>query len=95
MSLNSHRSDPNSPKYGQYWSAEEVHDLFAPSKDAVESVRRWLESSGIHESRVVHSDNKGWLAFDAYAHEVERLFVTEFYEHEHASTSSLKIGCDE
>ncbi|KAJ5346446.1 Peptidase S8/S53 subtilisin/kexin/sedolisin [Penicillium brevicompactum] len=88
-------SDPNSPKYGQYWSAEEVHDLFAPSKDAVESVRRWLESSGIHESRVVHSDNKGWLAFDAHAHEVERLFMTEFYEHQHASTSSLKIGCEE
>ncbi|KAJ6179418.1 hypothetical protein N7519_009879 [Penicillium mononematosum] len=88
-------SDPNSAKYGQYWSAEEVHELFAPSKDSVDSVRRWLQSSGIHESRIVHSDNKGWLAFDAYAHEVEDLFKAEFYEHEHASTSSMKIGCGE
>ena len=88
-------SDPSSPKYGQYWTSEEVHDLFAPSKDAVDSVRRWLESSGIHGSRIVHTDNKGWLAFDAYAHEVEALFKAEFYEHEHASTSSLKIGCEE
>ncbi|CAG7929585.1 unnamed protein product [Penicillium olsonii] len=88
-------SDPASPQYGKYWSAEQVHDLFAPSKEAIDTVRRWLESSGIHESRVVHSDNKGWLAFDAYAHEVERLFMAEFYEHQHSSTSSLKIGCDE
>ncbi|KAJ5542482.1 Peptidase S8/S53 subtilisin/kexin/sedolisin [Penicillium sp. DV-2018c] len=88
-------SDPNSPKYGQYWSAEEVHDMFAPSKESVDSVRQWLESSGIDKSRVVHSDNKGWLAFDAYAHEVEKLFMTEFYEHEHSHTASLKIGCEE
>ncbi|KAJ5143670.1 Peptidase S8/S53 subtilisin/kexin/sedolisin [Penicillium bovifimosum] len=88
-------SDPTSPKYGQYWSAEEVHDMFAPPKESVDSVRQWLESSGIDKSRVVHSDNKGWLAFDAYAHEVEKLFMTEFYEHEHSHTASLKIGCEE
>lgn len=69
--------------------------MFAPSKETVDSVRQWLESSGIDNSRVVHSDNKGWLAFDAYAHEVEKLFMTEFYEHEHASTASLKLGCEE
>ncbi|KAJ5787152.1 Peptidase S8/S53 subtilisin/kexin/sedolisin [Penicillium paradoxum] len=88
-------SDPSSSKYGQYWSAEEVHDMFAPSKETVDSVRQWLESSGIDKSRVVHSDNKGWLAFDAYAHEMEKLFMTEFYEHEHASSDNLKIGCEE
>ncbi|CAI7565483.1 unnamed protein product [Penicillium glandicola] len=88
-------SDPTSAKYGQYWSAEEVHDTFAPSKDSVDSVRQWLEASGIHKSRIVHTDNKGWLAFDAYAHELEALFKAEFYEHEHASTSSMKIGCEE
>lgn len=69
--------------------------MFAPSKVSVDSVRRWLESSGIHGSRIVHTDNKGWLAFDAYAHEVEALFKAEFHEHEHSSTASLKIGCEE
>lgn len=69
--------------------------MFAPSEEAVESIRQWLEASGIHPSRVVHSDNKGWIAFDAYAHEAERLFKTEFYEHEHVATSSMKVGCDE
>ncbi|KAJ5889925.1 subtilisin-like protein [Penicillium tannophilum] len=88
-------SHPDSPRYGKFWSAEEVHDMFAPSEEAVESIRQWLEASGIHPSRVVHSDNKGWIAFDAYAHEAERLFKTEFYEHEHVATSSMKVGCDE
>ena len=69
--------------------------MFAPSQDTVESVRDWLESSGIHPSRIVHSDNKGWLAFDAYAHEAEKLFLAEFYEHKHMSTHSMKIGCDQ
>ncbi|KAJ5438830.1 Aorsin [Penicillium daleae] len=87
-------SHPSSAKYGKYWTAEEVHDMFAPSADAVEAVREWLHEAGIDRSRVVHSDNKGWLAFDAYAHEAEGLFMTEFYEHNHMSSASTKVGCD-
>ncbi|KAJ6031227.1 subtilisin-like protein [Penicillium herquei] len=87
-------SHPDSPRYGKYWSSDEVHDMFAPSEEAVESIRQWLEASGIHSSRVVHSDNKGWIAFDAYTHEAERLFLAEFYEHKHVATSSMKIGYD-
>ncbi|CAI7628600.1 unnamed protein product [Penicillium pancosmium] len=88
-------SNPESSKYGKYWSADEVHDMFAPSSQTVEEVREWLHSVGIDPSRVVHSDNKGWIAFDAYAHEAERLFMTEFYEHKHTASQSMKIGCDE
>ena len=69
--------------------------MFAPSGEAVDAVRGWLASSGIHDSRVVHSDNKGWLAFDAYAHEAESLFLTKFYEHEHSRNDKVRIGCDE
>ncbi|OQD73962.1 hypothetical protein PENDEC_c013G01858 [Penicillium decumbens] len=88
-------SNPRSARYGQYWSAEEVHAMFSPSAEAVDEVREWLHAAGIDRSRVVHSDNKGWLAFDAYAHEAEKLFMTEFYEHRHMSTDGVKIGCDQ
>ncbi|KAI2787404.1 Aorsin [Penicillium oxalicum] len=88
-------SHPSSEKYGKYWTAEEVHDAFAPSAEAVDAVRDWLHAAGIDRSRIVHSDNKGWLAFDAYAHEAEKLFMTEFYEHNHMSSESTKIGCDQ
>jgi len=68
--------------------------MFAPSSETVEEVREWLHSVGIDPSRVVHSDNKGWIAFDAYAHEAEKLFMTEFYEHKHIASQNMKIGCD-
>jgi subtilase family serine protease len=87
-------SDPSSPKYGQYWSAENVHDMFAPPEETVSAVMDWLTSSGIHRDRLVHTDNKGWIAFDASVQEVEGLLLTEFYEHEHKHSEKIRVGCD-
>jgi tripeptidyl-peptidase-1 len=87
-------SDPRSPKYGQYWSSEEVHDMFAPPEESVETVKEWLVTFGIHDARIVHSDNKGWLAFDATVEEMEGLLMAEFYEHEHKFTPSIRVGTD-
>jgi len=42
----------------------------------------------------VHTDNKGWLAFDATADEMERLLQAEYHEYEHASSSGLRVGTD-
>lgn len=58
------------------------------------AVKAWLTSSGIHGDRIVHTDNKGWLAFDATADEMERLLQAEFHEYEHASSSGLRVGTD-
>lgn len=74
---------------------EEVHDLFAPIEDHVQTIKEWLQRSGIDGSRIVHSDNKGWLAFDATTEEAERLFRTEYYEHEHSQSDRVRVGCDE
>ena len=68
--------------------------MFAPDEEIVQAVKEWLLSSGIHGSRVVHSENKGWLAFDASIEEAERLLLTEFYEHQHPGTSKTRVGCD-
>ncbi|KAH6681702.1 peptidase S8/S53 domain-containing protein [Halenospora varia] len=88
-------SHPDSPNFGKYWSAEDVHNAFAPVDEAVEAVKEWLHNFGIHHSRVVHSDNKGWLAFDASVDEAERLLLTEFHEHEHKHSAKIRVGCDE
>ncbi|KAK9776698.1 putative Peptidase S53 domain-containing protein [Seiridium cardinale] len=88
-------SHPSSPKYGQYWSTSEVHDLFAPAEEAVKSVKGWIASFGIEPSRIAHSDSKGWLAFDASASEVEAMFDTQFYEYSLGDTGKVRIGCDE
>lgn len=49
-------SHPQSPNYGRHWKAEDVHEMYAPSSDAVDAVRAWLQDSGVPD--VVHSENK-------------------------------------
>lgn len=92
---NIHSSSPTSKKYGKFYTPEEIHDFFAPADEAVEAVKEWLRGSGIADSRIVHSDNKGWIAFDGFAEEAERLFKTEYYEHEHKANSNIRVGCDQ
>ncbi|KAK5115323.1 hypothetical protein LTR62_001523 [Meristemomyces frigidus] len=88
-------SHPASESYGKYLSADEVTDLFAPSKAAVEAVQSWLEAAGIHASRVSQSTNKQWLQFDGKASEVEELFKTNYHLYEHSELGSSSIACDE
>lgn len=58
-------------------------------------MRDWLVASGIEDSAIVHSDNKGWLAFDIPAWQAEDLFQTEYHEHVHATSGQVRVGCDE
>ena len=69
--------------------------MFAPSEKAVTDVRNWLITSGISDKRIVHSDNKGWLAFDATTEEMENLVHAEYYNFGHSSADRLAVACDE
>lgn len=89
------RSDHASAKYRQFYTAEEIHDLFAPSEESVQSVRDWLESAGVHGDRITLSANKQWLQFDADAEEAEKLLRTEYYVHTNAVTGKPHVACHE
>jgi subtilase family serine protease len=39
-------SDPSSPSYGQYLTANQFHQRFAPSNSDVKAVQNWLKSQG-------------------------------------------------
>jgi hypothetical protein len=69
--------------------------MFAPSEESVQAVREWLVASGIEDDAIVHSDNKGWLAFDVPARQAEDLFQTEYHEHVHSTSGQVRVGCDE
>jgi tripeptidyl-peptidase I len=92
--MNLSSSDPASPKYGKHWKPEEVHAHFSPTSETIEAVREWLVASGFAADRVVHSENRGWFAFDATVEEAETLLLAEYYEHEHTQSGKLKVGCD-
>lgn len=72
-----------------------MNRAFAPSHDTIAAVVAWLASSDVSEDRIVLSDNKGWIGFDATAQEAEKLFLAEFYEHVHTQTGKLSVACDE
>lgn len=74
---------------------DEVHDIFAPPEDSVDSVRAWLESAGIAPHRVSQSANKQWLQFDADADEAEQLFRTEYYVYSHSKSGKSHVSCRE
>ncbi|KAM0318569.1 hypothetical protein ACHAO8_001660 [Botrytis cinerea] len=88
-------SHPESSNYGKHWTAEQVHEMFAPSDETINTVRNWLVDSGIAASRIVHSDTKGWYAFDATTSELENLLNTQYYTYEHFSTDEIAAACDE
>ncbi|KAI4154970.1 MAG: hypothetical protein LQ340_001318, partial [Diploschistes diacapsis] len=85
----------DSPKFGQWYSAEEVIELFAPAKKSVDTVRNWLESAGVEAHRISQSANKQWMQFDATPEEVEDILKTEYYVYEHGPTGKTHVGCDQ
>ena len=87
-------SNPKSIKYGQHYSAKEVHEIFAPAQTTVDTVRDWLIDTGIENSRISQSVNKQWLQLDATAAEVENLLQTKYYHYEHLMTGKSNIGCE-
>lgn len=88
-------SHPESSKYGQHYTADEVIDIFAPAQEAVDTVKQWLTDAGVATHRVSQSANKQWIQFDANVAEVERLFKTKYHQYSHADNGKVSIGCDE
>ena len=87
-------SHPESPKYGQHWSAKKVAETFAPSQESFDAVTVWLKSSGIAPERIAKSQSMGWLTFDATVAEAESLLKTEFFLHKH-STGKPHVACND
>ncbi|KAE8153802.1 peptidase S8/S53 domain-containing protein [Aspergillus avenaceus] len=88
-------SDPSSSNYANFWTAEEVADKFAPSKETAREVQGWLTASGIPATRIKQTQNRGWLVFHATSKEIESLFNTTYYEYHNRQTGKKAIACDE
>jgi len=86
-------SMPGSPKFGQHYSTEEIHELFAPSIETVEAVSGWLKAAGI--TRFSQSVNKQWMQFDAKVEVLEALVKAKFHEYKHVDTGAIHVACTE
>lgn len=86
-------SSPDSPRYGQHYTSEQIADLFAPAEETLNAVKDWLMGSGVTEDEIMHYDNKGWLSVNMPVEKAEDLFHTKYYEHDF-SDGHMRIGCD-
>jgi tripeptidyl-peptidase-1 len=88
-------SHPSSPHFGKHWSRSEVEDWFAPAPEAYTDVVSWLNSSGVHPSRLFWARNGGWLALETTISEVETLLATTYYEYNSEDNEQTQHGCEE
>ena len=88
-------SHPDSPKFGQHWTAKQVAEAFAPKQESVDAVTEWLRNSGIAPERISKSQSMGWLQFDATVAEAEGLLKTKYYLHRHKVTHKPHVACNE
>lgn len=76
---------PDSPNYGNHWTAAQVADKFRPSHDTVQTVKSWLLESGFAPERIRITKAKSWIELNATVEEAERLLNAEYYVYKHAS----------
>ena len=79
---------------GQHWTAEQVANMFAPSKVTSDRTVQWLVASGIDEDRLSFSTGRNWVEFDATVAEAERLLNTEYHLFENTKTGGHRLACD-
>lgn len=87
-------SHPDSPNYGNHWSAAKVAATFRASPEAVSTVTEWLAAEGIHSSRVRLTNAGNWLEADVTISEAEELLKTEYYLYGHGPSGAEHIACE-
>ncbi|KAF5529157.1 peptidase S8 S53 subtilisin kexin sedolisin [Fusarium napiforme] len=87
-------SDPASPNYGKYYSAQDVIDIFAPDDESIATVKNWLSGEGIPASAMRLSNSKGWLDFSTNASKLEAMLQTQLYHRRSAPGAISHISAE-
>lgn len=81
------------PDFAQYYTADEVVDLFAPTKERIDAVSQWLHDAGHHSFGL--SANKQWIELDMPVSKLEELLKTKYHHYDHPRTGKATIACDQ
>lgn len=86
-------SDPSHARYGQYLSADEVHDLVAPADDTVGLVQAWLHDHNITTSTL--SATKDWIYVTLPVKKIEHLLQAEYSVYRNHEDDSTLVRATE
>ena len=85
---------PESPNYGNHWSAAKVAQTFRPTQESVATVKDWLVAEGIAPYRIRMSKAGTWVEADVTVAEAESLLKTEYHVYGRDASSATHIACD-
>jgi tripeptidyl-peptidase-1 len=88
-------SHPESPNFGNHWTAKQVAEAFAPTDETVTSVLGWLAETGISPDRVKQSQGLNWLHAEVTVEEAENLLRTKYHRYTHTRTGQAHVACEE
>lgn len=88
-------SHPRSEKYGQYWTPQQVLEMFAPSTDAVSDTIAWLLKAGVPRKSIALSAGKNWIKVDTTVGVAESLLDTTYSMYESSEEDVELVACEE
>lgn len=88
-------SDPTSPSYGRYWTAQDVARAFKPADETSSSVMHWLRDSGVTPDRLSRCQSGHCIGFQSTTAEASQLLHTRFHHFRYKETGSTVVSCDE
>jgi tripeptidyl-peptidase I len=86
-------SDPKSARYGKHYSHQEVAEIFASSKETINTLRKWLHDAGIDYDRHQLSKSLNWIEVNVTVVEAENLLKTKYHVYDHESGHDY-VACE-
>ncbi|GJJ05822.1 hypothetical protein Clacol_000009 [Clathrus columnatus] len=87
-------SNPESARYGQHLSKEQVQELSAPSADALEALNSWLYSHGfdVHSAdELDRSPSLDWVKVKTTVQQAEEMLNTTYHVWKHTSAGEFLV----
>ncbi|KAL0950239.1 hypothetical protein HGRIS_010224 [Hohenbuehelia grisea] len=84
-------SDPDSERYGQHFSKEEVDALVAPHPESVSRVDSWLASHGFNAEDIERSSAGDWATVRVPVRVAEKMLNTKYSVWKHAASGDYLV----
>mmetsp|Transcript_7266 Transcript_7266/g.7976 ORF Transcript_7266/g.7976 Transcript_7266/m.7976 type:complete len:554 (+) Transcript_7266:29-1690(+) len=80
-------SNPQSPKYAQYLTIDEITAIIAPKQSTLTAVDAFLSENGIDSYHL--TKNKDYITFETTLEHAEELFQVVFHEYRHIDSGKV------
>lgn len=87
-------SHPRSDKYGQYWTPQQILEVFAPSSDAVSDTIAWLLNAGVSRNSIALSAGRNWIKVNTTVGVAESLLDTTYSVYDNPEEEVELVACE-